>query len=159
MLVVLALMGVLTAAVSLSLRGTARAARAADVAGRLAGFDRSAREAARRLGRPVELRFDLSRGTVHRAAGGEAPTPLRLPDGFRVTGLALPGGTVGAGEVRVPVSARGQTPSYAARVEGPEAAEGDVWLMAAGLTGRTVVLRDAGEVQDIFRSGGRADAD
>lgn len=153
---VLALMAVLATTVSLSLRGTARAARIEDVAGRVAAFDRSAREAARRFGRPLELRFDFSERTVERAGGSERPTPLRLPEGFRVTAVALPGGTVGAGEVRVPVSVRGHTPSYAVHVEGPNGDGDDVWLMAAGLTGRTLVLRDAAEVQDIFAADGNA---
>ncbi len=172
MLIVLALMAVLTATVSLSLRGTARAARVEDVAGRVASFDRTAREAARRFGEPLELRFDLSRGTVHRAGSGQEPAPLRLPEGFRVVGLVLPGGAVGTGEVRVPVSARGHTPSYAARVEGANGEE--IWLVAAGLTGRTLVVRDAAEVEHIFAadladaaaapggrapSAGRSDAD
>lgn len=154
MLVVIALMAVLATTVSLSLRGTARAARIEDVAGRVAAFDRSAREAARRFGRPLELRFDLSAGTVERAGGSDQPAPLRLPAGFRVKAVALPGGTVGAGEVRVPVSVRGHTPSYAAHVEGRGGDGDDIWLMAAGLTGRTLVIRDATEVQDIFSADG-----
>lgn len=154
MLVVIALMAILAATVSLSLRGSARAARIEDVAGRVAAFDRSAREAARRFGEPLELRFDLSAGTVERAGGTDGRAPLRLPEGFRVTAVALSGGTVDAGHVQVRVSVRGHTPSYAARVEGPNGDGDDVWLMAAGLTGRTLVLRDAAEVQDIFAADG-----
>ena len=151
MLVVLALVAVLTTAVSLSLRTTARAARVEDVLGRLAAFDRTAREAAVRVGEPLELRFDLDRGTVHRAGGGEAPAPLRLPDAFRVAALALPGRTVTGGEVRVPVSVRGHTPSYAALLDGPGGGAGDGrWLVTAGLTGRTVVVINAGDINDIF---------
>lgn len=166
MLAVLALAAVLTSAVAVSLRGVARGARVEDVAGQFAGFDRTARDAARRFGRPLELRFDLGRGTVRRAGGGQAAMPLRLPEGFRVAGLVLPGGAVAAGgEVRVPVSVRGQTPSYAVRLAGGNGEE--LWVVAAGLTGRTLVVRDADDVQDIFAAevpasasaGGRADAD
>ena len=151
MLVVLALTAVLTAAVSLSFRGAARAARADDAAGALASFDRTARDAARRFGRPLELRFDLGRGTVRRAGATAADrVALRLPEGFRVAGLALPGGgaVVATGEVRVPVSARGQTPSYAARIVGPGG--GELWLVTAGLTGNTIRVRDASEIEHIF---------
>ena len=168
-LVVLALAAVLTGTAALSLRGAARAARAEDVAGLLASFDRSAREAAWRLGAPLELRFDLGRGTVHRAGGdGDESLPLRLPEGFRVAELVLAdGGAVTAGEVRLAVSARRQTPSYAVRVEG--AGGESIWLVAAGLSGRTVVLSDASDVEDIFATesadrrpagaGGGTDAD
>ena len=168
MLAVLALAAVLTSAAALSLRGVARGARLEDVAGQFVGFDRTARDAARRFGRPLELRFDLGRGTVRRAGGGQGAMPLRLPEGFRVAGLVLPGGAASAGgEVRVPVSARGQTPSYAARLAGANGEE--LWVVAAGLTGRTMVVRDADDVRDIFAAevpaagptspAGRADAD
>ena len=161
-LAVIALLAVLTAAVTVSLSGATRAARVEDVAERLVAFDRTTRDVARRFARTPALRFELNRGTVRRTDGEREPTPFALGGGagVRVTRVVVGGETVGYGEVSVPFSERGQSPSYAVLLSG---SSGERWVAFAGLTGQSFVVRDERDVQDILspaavESPGRADA-
>jgi hypothetical protein len=162
---VLALTAALTAGVAVWLTGAARQAAARDVVGRLAAFDRLAREQARRSGRATWLVFDLNEGTVRRDGGASdegdggddldaATSTLHLPAGFRVVKLVIRGGggggTLVSGEVPVPLSGRGQSPSYAVMVAGGNQQQ---WLVVAGLTGRSLSGTDGvdeAEVDQLF---------
>ena len=53
-----------------------------------------------------------------------------------------------SGEVRVPVSPRGQTPSYAVLLV--ERKQKPHWLVFAGLTGQMTEARDATEAEQLF---------
>ena len=156
MLVTLALLAVLATVVTVSLAGPGRAARAQDAADELLHYDRLAREWCRRFGRPVQMVFDLDRGTVRRATAGapageaSQPSPLHLPDGFRIARFVSTGQTREAGEVVIPCSARGQTPSYAALLAGPGGQQ--QWFVVAGLSGSAVTVNDARDVEAIFQS-------
>lgn len=162
-LVVLTLTAVLTTAVALSLSSAARRAQAEDVAGRLAHFDRVTRARARRFGQPLALVFDLNRGTVRATAdagepdtAGDGPS-LQLAAGYRVERVLLPGGAAVSGEVTVPVSARGQSPSYAVLLS---AQGGRRWFVVAGLTGQMTEASNAQEAEQLFAAlggGGRGD--
>jgi type II secretory pathway pseudopilin PulG len=144
---ILAVMALLAAGVTVSLAGAGRVASADDVADAYAAFDRTTREAARRLGRTPELRFDLNRGTVRRADGERDPAGLVLRGDFRVTRVVMRGDDLRSGEVAVPVSARGQTPSYAVLLAGPA---GHRWVVFAGLTGQAIRVQDERDVFDIL---------
>lgn len=145
--VVLTLMGLLAAAVTVSLAGAARAARVEDVIDAYAAFDRTTREAARRFGRTPALRFDLNRGTVTRRDAERSETRLALRGDFRVARVMTAERDSRSGEVEVPVTARGYTPSYAVLVVGPTSQR---WVVFAGLTGQSTVLADERDVQDIL---------
>jgi prepilin-type N-terminal cleavage/methylation domain-containing protein len=155
MIATLALLAVLATIVTVSLAGPRRAARAQDAADEVLNYDRLAREWCRRFGRPGGITFDLDRGTVRRVMAGErdgspAPAALHVPGGFRIARLVSPGRSQEAGEVTLPCSARGQTPSYAVLLAGPEG--GRQWIVVAGLSGKAVTAGDAREVQAIFQS-------
>jgi prepilin-type N-terminal cleavage/methylation domain-containing protein len=154
-LAVIALLAILTAAAAVSLSGTRRAARAEDAADRLMAFDRATRDAARRVGRSSALRFELNRGRISRTDGDATPTPLAL-DGARVTRVIVRGESFGYGEVVVPFSDRGQSPSYAVLLAGQGGQGGQRWVAFAGLTGQTFVLNDERDVQDILSPSGAA---
>ena len=155
MLATLALLAVLATVVTVSFAGPRRAARAQDAADELLHYDRLAREWCRRFG-PGRIVFDLDRGTVRRAmtgrpAGDESqPAALRLPGGFRIARFVSPRQTQEAGEVVIPCSPRGQTPSYAALLAGPGGQQ--QWLVVAGLSGNAVTVNDARDVEAIFQS-------
>jgi type II secretory pathway pseudopilin PulG len=155
MLVVIALAAILATAVAVSLAGTYRTARAEDVAGRIGIYDRLAREHARRFGRPSNLVFDLGRGTVTRTGSGTFADPpenraasLHLPSGFHMARMLTPAGSATSGEVSIPVSSSGQTRSYALLLTDPKGEQS--WIITAGLTGKTLAVRDEREVEAIF---------
>jgi prepilin-type N-terminal cleavage/methylation domain-containing protein len=159
-IVVLVLTALLTTAVAVALTSPARAARARDAAERIDSFDRLVREHAKRAGAAQAIVFDLNRGTVRRGETEsedgirEPGSILQLPGQFRVERLLLPGGPVLSGEVRVPVSPRGQTPSYAVLLV--ERKQKPHWLVFAGLTGQMTEARDATEVEQLFAALGGA---
>lgn len=146
-LAVIALMALLTAAAAVSLRGAARTARIEDVADAFAGFDRGTREFARRFDRTPALRFDLNRGTVSRTGADREPTPLVLAGDVRVTRVIAGGAVRISGEVALPFSSLGQSPSYAVQLAGPA---GERWALFAGLTGQPMVLRNEQDALDIL---------
>ena len=160
MVLVIALTAILATAVTLSLTGPRRAAQARDVAEGVAHYDRLAREWSRRFGRPTRLTFHLNRGMVSRAvADGEAagaeedsavdrPAALQLAGGYRIDRVVLAGRSASAGEVSVPCSTGGQTPSYAVLLAGPGGQR--QWLVVAGLSGNVLTVNDEREVEDIF---------
>ena len=159
MLATLALLAVLATVVMVSLAGPRRAARAQDAADELLHYDRLAREWCRRFGRPGRLVFDLDRGTVRRVmtdrrpgeqADESQPAALHLPGGFRIARFVSSRQTRDAGEVEIPCSPRGQTPSYAALLAGPEGRR--QWVVVAGLSGKAVAVNDEREVETIFQS-------
>ena len=158
-LFVLALAAILTAAAAVPLVAASRAAAERDVAGRVTAFDRLGREYARRSERSAWLVFDLNAGTIRReAAGGEAST-LPLPDGHRIAALYVrrddAAGPAVSGVVAVPLSSRGQSPSYAVLLQGRGQSSPGQWVVLAGLTGRAVTVAasgNEGEVDQLFRA-------
>jgi type II secretion system protein H len=68
LMVAILLAAIMATVVAVSLAGSQRAARAEDVLGRIATFDRLAREHARQFGRPNRLTFDLAQNTITRSA-------------------------------------------------------------------------------------------
>jgi type II secretion system protein H len=155
MLVVIALAALMASIVAVSLAGSYRSARVEDAAGRIATYDRQAREYARRFGASGQLQFDLGRGTVRRAAiesesAVQAGAALQLPSGVRIGRVVTAQGTAAGGQISVPVSRDGQTTSYAVCLTSAKGEE--YWVVTAGLTGRTLKVRDEREAQDIFRA-------
>jgi prepilin-type N-terminal cleavage/methylation domain-containing protein len=165
MLVVLVLAAILATIVTVSMTRSVRAAQAEDVAGRIATYDRLARDYCRRFGKPGRLVFDLGSGTITRVAGEtDTVSPenvggaLHLPSGVVLSSVVTESGTATAGSVSIHCSADGQTPSYA--IELTDVRGQQSWIVTAGLTGKTLKVSDGQEVQDIFRTmrGGAAPA-
>ena len=157
MLVVLALAAILSTIVTVSMIGPFRAARAEDVIGTIANYDRSTREYSRRFGRPGRIVFDLGRGTITRAAAetdaesrDKVGGTLHMPWGFHLGRLVTAAGAATSGVLSIDCSPDGQTPSYAIGVT--DAKGEQYWMVTAGLTGKTLKARDEQEVQDIFRA-------
>ena len=155
MLVVIALAALMATIVAVSLTGSYRSARVEDAAGRIATHDRLSREYARRFGMSGRLVFDLGRGTVTRAAGDEGGSVgegggMELPSGVRLERMITAGGASASGQVSINISRDGQTSSYAVCLTGVKGAE--YWVVTAGLTGKTVRVRDEREAQNIFRT-------
>lgn len=151
MLVVIALAALMASIVAVSLSGSYRSARVEDAAGRIAIYDRQTREYARRFGVPARLVFDVGRGTVTRASDNAGIGGLlTLPTGVHIGRVLTAEGNAASGQISVPVSRDGQTVSYAVCLSNAKGEE--TWVFTAGLTGRTVKVRDEREAQDIFRA-------
>jgi prepilin-type N-terminal cleavage/methylation domain-containing protein len=150
-LIVIALMAVLGTAAAISLSGAARSARVEDVVDQFVAHDRSTREMARRFARSPALRVELNRGSIHRLDGERDAVQLLLGGRMRVTRLIVRGQSVRFGEMTVPFSNRGQSPSYAVLLSGPP---GERWVAFAGLTGQAMVLTDERDVQEILSQSG-----
>jgi prepilin-type N-terminal cleavage/methylation domain-containing protein len=150
-LAVLTLLGMLTALAAVSLSSAVRAARSEDAVEAFCVFDRSARDYAKRFGRTPMLRFDLNRGIVSRVEEGKQAMQTQLP----VKRVISRADDRTSGEVTVPVSETGQSPSYAVLVN---VASGPRWIVFAGLTGQSMVVSNESEVLDILAPA-RADAD
>lgn len=155
LLAALLLAALLAGGISFSLRATLRDAHAQDAAGRLTAFDALARENARRLNRPSELRIDPRSGRIMRrerssdAGDSVAEAVWDVPAGVSIEQVAtVDGRTFGGEAVAVACSARGQTASYAVLLRGPGARRR--WVLFAGLSGDARILLDDRDVQDTF---------
>jgi prepilin-type N-terminal cleavage/methylation domain-containing protein len=165
---VVALLGLLAGAVAWSLAGAARRGARADAVGQIAHADRRARLAARRLGKPCVLRFDLKHQRVRRLDEGqggrrEEAHALRLSKGYRIDRIVIPSRsgtkTVACGLLDVAYAPGGRSISYAVRLVRVDSAEA-VWLVLCGLTGQVVRHHDESEVYNLFAAlaEGRPDA-
>jgi type II secretion system protein H len=153
LIVVVALAAIMATIVTVSLAGNLRAARAEDAAQSIGTSDRLAREYARHFGRPVRLVFDLSQSTFTREAVADANdasqnSTLHLPPGLHLARLVTATTDTTAGQVAIPCSAAGQTPSYALLLT--DGRREQHWTVTAGLTGQTSTASDENEVRDIF---------
>lgn len=151
-------LAVLAAGAALSFAGPLRSMRAGDAVERVRAFDATARLAARRSGRPVEMRFGDPPGTLARRddadgrGGGTIAFRGALPGGYGVDRVLQASGNddVTNDDGRravVRCSVAGLTRSYAVRIVGPGL---DRWLVFAGLTGQVIEARDETNVEAIF---------
>jgi prepilin-type N-terminal cleavage/methylation domain-containing protein len=155
MLVVLALGAIMATIVTVSLTGSMRTARAEDAAGRIATYDRLAREHARRFGKAGSLVFDLDRATFTLVAAEEdhdsrdnVAAALHLPSGIRIGCVVAANGSIRNGQASIQCSSDGQTPSYA--VDLTDGRGEHYWMVVAGLTGKAIRVSNEQEIQDIF---------
>lgn len=147
MMVCVVLIGLLAALAVVSLGGTHRAARTADVVAEVLLRDRLARETAERFDHRLELRFDLTAGTVATAepdqvSGLPQRRPYALPYRWRLGEVATATGTrATSGMVAVPCSAGGRSPSYEFVLIDPLGKQ--TCTLVVGPTGQSMEVPDA----------------
>lgn len=164
LMVVILLTGLLATAVSLSMAHAARSAQMEDVLDQIAYRDALVRDYARAFARPCTLFIQLDegkiRGEVAQNDGLTAQQPSYvLPKDFRITRVLSPNVDARIGEVAIPCSAAGRTPSYTLLVE--DAKQQRKWLLFAGLTGQTQKVQVESEIEKLFSelSASRPDSD
>jgi prepilin-type N-terminal cleavage/methylation domain-containing protein len=140
------ILGLLTGAVVLSFAGPVGRARLAEGVEQVTYVDVSTRELARRTGRAMEVRIDLSEGVLERREGARGVT-FRTSVPVRVERVRTVERREESGEVRMPVSGLGLSPTYAVKLVGPE---GVRWVVVAGLSGEVRVMTDDAQVDSIF---------
>ncbi len=146
MAVALLVGAIVAAGVTLSLTGPQALGRTEDALSAVAQFDRVARQQALRLGRPLQLVFDLDDGSLRCRTGTEPDAPARtcrLDHRCRLGAVRLAGRTLSAGQTALWCSERGLTHTYAVAVDTPR---GRRWLLLAGLSGQVVEMSDEQQV-------------
>lgn len=174
MIAVLAIVGLLASAVVVSLRGVSRPAREREAVERLIATDARARDHARRFRRPSQLVVDLGDPSRLYNLDTQTQEPVgtgtTLGAGMHLSCLKLQDQTITSGQVALPCSSRGQTPSYGLAIDRPAApasrgsaptsggvsppsgggGRGPTWLLVIGATGEVVHLQSEQEIDAFF---------
>src|SRR5262245_47148217 len=154
---VVIIMALLATAAALSFTRPLAAARARDAEDQVRALDASARQFARRFGRPVEIILDLANSTLARRERDMIVFQTKLPHGCRIDEVRFSGRSETLGEVAVECSGAGLSRSYAAHLVGPQL---DLWLIFAGLSGQVTQVSDVSQVDAILPQGNaRNDSD
>jgi prepilin-type N-terminal cleavage/methylation domain-containing protein len=151
-MVAVVILGLLTGAVVLTFAAPVNRARMVEAVEELSYLDASTRQWARQSGRAAELRIGLDDGVLERREGraGYRQTMFRatIPAPLRIAAVRTADASrEDSGEVVLPVSWTGASPSYAVKIAGPEGAR---WVLVAGLSGEVRTLSDDAQVDSIF---------
>src|SRR5206468_6481684 len=120
MMAVVIIMALLATAAALSFARPMRVARARDAVDQVRSLDASARQFARRFGRPIEIVFDLSNGKLARRERDSIAFQTSLPRGCHIDEVRSAGQSFSLGEASIPCAASGMSCSYAVHLLGPE---------------------------------------
>jgi prepilin-type N-terminal cleavage/methylation domain-containing protein len=155
----IAIMGLLASAAAWNFSGPLHRARTVEAIEQLKYLDASSRDLARRFGQSVEIAFDLDENTIERRdrAGGDATFHTAIASPLRIEAVWMNSQRSDDGEVTIPVSALGVSPTYAVKLSGPE---GQRWILMTGLGGESATYRDDTQIEAIFsKITSRHDAD
>jgi type II secretory pathway pseudopilin PulG len=144
-MVAVLILGLLATAAALCFGATLRASGARDAIEQIRFVDATARQAAQRFGRGIDIVLDLSAGTLARreaGASGRATYQAALPRGYRIDEVRSARRRFFDGQVTVHCSPLGIIRSYAVRVVGPGL---DRWLLVAGLGGDVLFGEEQGD--------------
>ena len=153
LMVCIVVLATLTALAAANLRAGRRASGLRSALVQLETEDQLMRDRSRLGGGEGRLVFDLDAGRVTRveadAQGRERTVPLTaFPEAARVERVRTVGGRIDRSEVTVTCSRAGRTPSYAVLVS---AGGNGQWVLVIGMTGKTEMVDDEAQVEDIFR--------
>lgn len=155
MVVVLLILGILSASVALSLRGVGDRAQLQDAVSAFRQYEQLARSHAYRTQTACQLVYQINTAgslTNQNIAGRRVDahtqrplgSPLCLPGGFHIAQLWTPDERVLDGQIGLACSSRGQTSSYAVLVR---RARQQTWLFVAGLTGQITEYENVEQVR------------
>jgi prepilin-type N-terminal cleavage/methylation domain-containing protein len=147
-IVVIAVIGLLAAAVAMSFSAPVAKLRAQDAVQTVRMLDEGARMQARRSGKAVQIVIDLSDRTLaRRDAAGETVFQAQFPSGVEVDRFRSRAKDISSGEAVVTCAPLGLTRTYAVHVRGPGL---DQWLLFAGLSGEATLINDEATLDSIF---------
>ena len=148
MIVVIVLIGLLSAAVVMSFARPVRQVRARDAVEMVRALDESMRAQARRSGQTAQIVIDLSARTLARRDGaGNVAFEAALPNGIEIDRFRNGDEDLSSAEAVVSCSPLGLTRTYAVHLAGPGL---DQWLMFAGLSGDATLIQDEATLDSIF---------
>src|SRR5688572_27736880 len=116
LMAVLAIIALLSTAAVLTFAAPLGRARTADAIASVRSVDAYTRQSAVRFNRPSQILIDLDAQTITRTSADA----LYLPTTLRVTEVRLPARRHTTGQVRIPCTAAGFTPTYALHLTGPD---------------------------------------
>jgi type II secretion system protein H len=151
LMAVVAIAGILAAAVSWSLGGRYASVQVTDVMERIALADRLIRTHAANRAEPVALSIDVGEGRFVRLAGDQADPLYTLPPRWRIDRLETSGAARTTGSTEPVVLRYGPTgvaPTWAARLVDPQGREH--WIVLAGVSGQVTRTHDEATVQNII---------
>ena len=147
MIAVIVILALLSTAAAMSFSRPLQATRARDAVNQICALDASARQAARRFGKPVQIIFDLADHTIQRRERDAITFSSALPAGGKIDEIRTSARRESLGEVFIDCSASGMSRTYAVHVVGPQL---DRWVLFAGLTGQITQITDVAELDSIF---------
>jgi prepilin-type N-terminal cleavage/methylation domain-containing protein len=154
---VIVIMGLLAGVAALTFARPLAASRARNAQDQILSLDSSARQFARRFGRPVEVAFDFATQTIARRERDEIVFSARLPGGCRIEEIRVNGRDESLGEIAIPISSNAMSQSYAVHLVGQDL---DRWLVVAGLSGQVTQINDVATLDQILPTAtSRDDAD
>jgi prepilin-type N-terminal cleavage/methylation domain-containing protein len=152
LMAVVAIAGILAAAVSWSLGGRYASVQVTDVMERIALADRLIRMHAENRTAPVALVIDAGEGRFVRLTGDQADPLYTLPPRWRIERLESSGAARAAAGSTEPVVLRygptGIAPTWAAQLVDPQGREH--WIVLAGVSGQVTRTHDEATVQNII---------
>lgn len=149
-MIVLALMGILTAVVGVSLAGVKDRAELDDWVNRIASIDADMRRHAATFAKAQGLLINVQGSRLSRVIDKQnkpLASPLVMPHTMRLTHVLTAVRRETGGELLMPCSSEGRTRSYALRIEDHKGSSR--WLLVVGLSGQTSIY-DASEVDERF---------
>jgi len=159
---VLLIAGIAAGAVALRLGGPLARANAEDAMGQIQQFDHLARAYARRHDQELVVVIQLDRGRLYKRGPDrkELGAALKMPRRIHLRQAWVGSGRAASGQVEIPISRLGLSPSYAMQVVTDKRSE--TWLLVAGLTGQMSQLdheKDVEHAMAAIAAATRADAD
>ena len=154
-LIVLLILALLSTAVTLSLAGPLRKARAGEALAKVEEAVTTSRAHAIRFARETRLTIDLEQSTLSHQVSRNESRPFPLPSPYRISDVRTTERQHTSGTVPLVISPSGAFATFALRVEGPDFEQ---WLLVSGLTGEISRVPDESTVQSIFRTLSRPDA-
>lgn len=147
-LLVCVLLGIVSGVVLWSVRGRITAARLSQACEQLEGADQLARRVARNSAERVTLRFRGTDNQIEIRRGERRQKLLRLPGGISLSGVRF-GRRASRRRGDLEVSRLGQSASYAVALR--TEADTERWLVISGLSGQSIIARDAEEADALLR--------
>lgn len=162
LMVVLVIVGLLTAVAVVRLQAPYRAARLEDSLSRIEFIDSQTRAHARAFAQDSTIVFQLDSGRIYSQKSTETDAKrfeFVLPASLRIRHVMTPQLEVDHSQAQIKVSARGATRSYAICIQAAD--DTQRWLLFSGLTGQVTYPKAEYDVRQMFEllQASRPDAD
>lgn len=152
LMVVVAIIGLITATVIVRFSGSLRRARLEWAIGRFVATESGLRNQTARHARGGRLSLELGTRELRRAFGGrkQEATTIDLGSGVEVRTFLSKTRDVSSGQVVVDYTEQGTTETFAVEIETP--GEESRWLVFAGLTGQITRLEEERDVEKLLEA-------
>lgn len=140
----LAILAILSIAAAFAFSAPLARARTTDAISSLKSFDTNTRQYAVRFDRQVDLIIDLDNNQLRRNPSAHT---LSFSSSIRILEVRLPARRHTSGQVNIPCTPAGLTPTYALHLTGPQT---NRWILVAGLTGQITETHDEQSLNNLL---------